>query len=61
MYFPKVYNIEMDPHEDLNLGGYDSELAAFAFPTIMAFVKSTKKYSIPAAPNTTNFRFGKSD
>ena len=21
LYFPKVYNIEMDPHEDLNLGG----------------------------------------
>ncbi len=61
MYFPKVYNIEMDPHEDLNLGGYDSELAAFAFPTIMAFVKSTKQYPIPPAPNTTNFRFGKSD
>ena len=22
IYFPKIYNIEMDPHEDLNLGGY---------------------------------------
>ncbi len=21
LYYPKVYNIEMDPHEDLNVGG----------------------------------------
>ena len=21
MYYPKVYNIEMDPQEDLNVGG----------------------------------------
>ena len=21
MYYPKIYNIEMDPHEDLNVGG----------------------------------------
>jgi len=57
MYFPKIYNIEMDPHEDLNLGGYDLLMAAFAYKPIMEFVESIKKYPVPPAPNTTNFKF----
>lgn len=31
MYFPKVYNIEMDPHEDLNLGGITVFMADSAY------------------------------
>ena len=57
MYFPKIYNIEMDPHEDLNLGGYFLLMSAYAFPAIQEFAESIKAHPIPLAPNTTNFKF----
>ncbi|MEI6113379.1 MAG: arylsulfatase [Burkholderiales bacterium] len=57
MYFPKIYNIEMDPHEDLNLGGYYLLMSAYAFPAIQEFAESIKAHPIPPAPNTTNFKF----
>jgi hypothetical protein len=55
MWFPKVYNIEMDPHEDLNLGGITVFMAGPAYQAIKAYEESIKKYPNPPAPNMTNF------
>jgi len=56
MYFPKVYDIEMDPHEDVNLGGITLFIAGPAYKVIEEYEKSVKKYPNPPAPNLTNFR-----
>jgi arylsulfatase len=55
MWFPKVYNIEMDPHEDLNVGGNFLWAAQPAFKVIQEYEASLKKYPNPPAPNMTNF------
>jgi len=55
MWFPKVYNIEMDPHEDLNVGGNFLWTAGPAFKVIKEYEASVKKYPNPPAPNMTNF------
>ena len=55
MYFPKVYNIEMDPHEDINLGGITVFMADPAYKAVQEYEKSLKKYPNPPAPNLTNF------
>jgi arylsulfatase len=54
MYYPKIYNIEMDPHEDLQLGNYAS-VAVSAFKYIQEYLASVKKYPNPPAANLTNF------
>jgi arylsulfatase A-like enzyme len=56
MWFPKVYNIEMDPHEDLNVGGNFLWTAGPVFKVIQAYEASVKKYPNPPASNLTNFR-----
>jgi arylsulfatase A-like enzyme len=56
IYFPKVYNIEMDPHEDLNLGGITVFMAGPAFQAIAAYQASLKKYPNPPCANLTDFR-----
>jgi arylsulfatase A-like enzyme len=56
MYLPKVYNIEMDPHEDLNLGGNYVFMAGPAYKAVQEYEASVKKYPNPPAPNLTNFR-----
>jgi len=55
MYFPRVYNIEMDPHEDLNLGGITVFMAGPAYKAIKEYEESVKKYPNPPAPNLTHF------
>jgi arylsulfatase len=55
MYFPKVYNIEMDPHEDLNVGGYAAYMLGPAYKAIAEYEESVKKYPNPPAPNLTHF------
>ena len=55
MYFPKVYNIEMDPHEDLNVAGNFLWAAGPAFKVIQEYEASVKKYPNPPASNLTNF------
>jgi len=55
MYLPKVYNIEMDPHEDLNLGGNYVFMAGPAYKAVQEYEASVKKYPNPPAPNLTNF------
>ena len=55
MYFPKVYNIEMDPHEDLNLGGITVFMAGPAYEVIKEYDDSVKKYPNPPSANLTHF------
>jgi arylsulfatase len=56
--FPKVYNIEMDPHEDLNVGGINLWPMQEAFKTVNEYLASLKKYPNPPAINFTNFGGG---
>src|SRR5579864_722649 len=55
MWFPKIYNIEMDPHEDLNVGANFLWAAEPAFKVIKQYEESVKKYPNPPASNLTNF------
>jgi arylsulfatase A-like enzyme len=55
MYYPKIYNIEMDPHEDLNVGGIHLWTMEFAFKAIKEYLESLKKYPNPPAPSMTKF------
>ena len=54
MYYPKFYNIEMDPHEDLQLVNY-SWVSGPVFKIIEEYLASVKKYPNPPAANVTNF------
>ncbi|MDM0081141.1 arylsulfatase [Variovorax sp. J31P179] len=53
--YPKVYNIEMDPHEDLNIGGLFGWTAGPALQEVQRYLESVKKYPNPPAPNITQF------
>jgi arylsulfatase len=54
--FPKIYNIEMDPHEDLNLGGIAMFISGPVYQAIGQYQQSVKKYPNPPSANLTNFR-----
>ena len=56
LYFPKVYDIEMDPHEDINLGGITVFMAGPAYKAIAEYQASVKKYPNPPCANLTDFR-----
>ena len=55
MYYPKIYNVEMDPHEDLNLVNYLWTIEP-VFKVVMEYEESVKKFPNPPAANLTNFR-----
>jgi hypothetical protein len=56
MYYPKIYNIEMDPHEDLNVGGINLWPMVYGgYKPIMDYMESLRKYPNPPAGNLTNF------
>jgi arylsulfatase len=55
MQFPKVYNIEMDPHEDLNVGGIFTAVLLPVTKDVQAYLASTKTYPNPPAPSLTDF------
>ena len=55
MYYPKVYNIEMDPHEDLDVGGINAWPIIYGFAPVKEYMESLKKYPNPPAGNLTNF------
>ncbi|MGB7747480.1 MAG: arylsulfatase [Verrucomicrobiia bacterium] len=55
MYYPKIYNIEMDPHEDLQLPNY-MWAAEPAFKVIMEYEASVRKYPNPPSGNLTTFK-----
>ena len=56
--YPKVYNIEMDPHEDLNVAGLFGWVADPALEAILAYERSVKEHPNPPAPNITRFGRG---
>ena len=55
LYYPKIYNIEMDPHEDLQLPNY-LWAGAPVFKVVGEYEASVKKYPNPPSGNLTNFR-----
>jgi len=56
--YPKVYNIQMDPHEDLQLGALFGWTVAPALEAVERYKETLKKYPNPPAPNITQFSGG---
>jgi arylsulfatase len=56
--YPKVYNIEMDPHDDLQVGALFGWTAGPALEVVEKYLESVKKYPNPPAPNITRFGGG---
>jgi hypothetical protein len=56
--YPKAYNIEMDPHEDLVNGRLFGWVSGPALKVVEEYLASVKKYPNPPAPNITQFRAG---
>jgi arylsulfatase A-like enzyme len=54
--YPKVYNIEMDPHEDLVVAGLYGWVADPALKAAEEYLASVKKYPNPPPPNITVFK-----
>ena len=53
--YPKIFNIEADPHEDLNIvAGYPWVIGPVT-KAIGEYLQSVKKYPNPPAPNMTHF------
>ncbi len=55
LYYPKIYNIEMDPHEDFSIGEEFNWVLDLAIAPLKAYIESTKKYPNPPAANFTKF------
>jgi arylsulfatase A-like enzyme len=53
--YPKVYNIEMDPHEDLNVAGLFGWVGGPALREVERYLETVRKYPNPPAPNITQF------
>ncbi len=56
--YPKAYNIEMDPHEDLDITALFGWITDPALTAVEEYLESVKKYPNPPAPNITRFRGG---
>jgi arylsulfatase len=54
--YPKVYNIEIDPHEDHDCAGYFGWSAEAPLKEVEKYMMSTRKYPNPPAPNITDFK-----
>ena len=54
--YPKIYNIEMDPHEDLQVGALFGWTAGPMLEVVEKYLESVKKYPNPPAPDLTNFK-----
>jgi len=53
--YPKIFNIEMDPHEDLNVFGLFPFVGEPALKVVEEYMASVKKYPNPPAANMTRF------
>jgi len=53
--YPRVYNIEMDPHEDLNVGGNFIWTMARALKAVGEYEATLKDHPNPKPANVTNF------
>ncbi len=56
--YPKLFNIEMDPHEEHNLAATYVWALDPALQEVRKYEDSVKKYPNPPAPNMTQFRSG---
>ncbi|HKW49957.1 MAG TPA: hypothetical protein VJN70_21035, partial [Gemmatimonadaceae bacterium] len=56
--YPKAYNIEMDPHEDLVVVGMFGWITDPLLKAVEEYLASVKKYPNPPAPNLTHFMTG---
>jgi arylsulfatase A-like enzyme len=56
--YPKVYNIQMDPHEDHNVAALFGWVADPALEEVRRYEESVKKYPNPPPPNITVFGKG---
>ncbi len=56
--YPKVYNIQMDPHEDHNVAAMFGWVADPALEEVRKYEELVKKYPNPLAPNITVFGRG---
>jgi hypothetical protein len=54
--YPKISNVEADPHEDLNVFGPYPIAAEPALKAVDEYLASVKKYPNPPSPNITQFR-----
>ena len=53
--YPKVYNIEMDPHEDLQVAALLDGPSARPLEEVKKYLETLKKYPNPPAANLTRF------
>jgi arylsulfatase len=53
--YPKVYNIEMDPHEDHVVSALFLWVSGPSLEVVEKYLESVKKYPNPPAPNITKF------
>jgi arylsulfatase len=56
--YPKIYNIETDPHEDLNVAALFGWVGDPALKGIREYELSLRQHPNPPAPNITNFGRG---
>ncbi len=56
--YPRAYNIELDPHEDLVVGGLFGWVSEPALKAVEEYLGSVRKYPNPPAPNITRFGSG---
>lgn len=56
--YPKIYNIEMDPHEDHSVATQFEWVGLPALEAVRRYEESVKKYPNPPPPNMTRFRAG---
>ena len=53
--YPKIYNIQMDPHEDLQVGALFGWVAGPMLEEVAKYQETLKKYPNPPAGNLTKF------
>jgi arylsulfatase len=53
--YPKVYNIEMDPHENLNIVGLFGWTVGPGLEAVKKYEETLKKYPNPPPANLTKF------
>jgi arylsulfatase len=51
--YPTLYNIEMDPHEDIQVAAQFPWVQGFVFKEIDKYKDTLKKYPNPPPPNIT--------
>jgi len=58
--YPIVYNVEMDPHEDLEVAALFTWILEPALAEVRRYMETLKKYPNPPAANMTQFARGPS-